>query len=84
MNKVKMPMHDVMHGKKEHPMMMAEKGMKEFMHPAKMGNLPGNPLTRTGEKVMRNMQEGYGSKKGKEVFYASMNKGIKGSKKWHG
>ena len=41
------------------------------------------PLTETGAKVMKNMKEQYGVKKGKEVFYASINKGKKGSKKWH-
>jgi hypothetical protein len=29
------------------------------------------------------MIEQYGEKKGKEVFYASINKGEKGSEKWH-
>ena len=29
------------------------------------------------------MQKHYGKKKGEEVFYASMNKGKKGTKKWH-
>lgn len=33
------------------------------------------PLTSKGEKIMKNMQEEYGPKKGKEVFYASANKG---------
>lgn len=42
------------------------------------------PLTRKGEKVMKNMIKTYGSsKKGKEVFYASINKGKSGSEKWH-
>jgi hypothetical protein len=37
------------------------------------------PLTNKGEKIMHNMKEEYGSKKGKEVFYASRNAGkIKG------
>ena len=40
------------------------------------------PLTKKGEKILRQMQEQYGKKKGKEVFYASVNKGkIKGTHK---
>jgi len=42
------------------------------------------PLTESGEDVLANMQEQYGDEKGKEVFYASINKGKKGSEKWHG
>lgn len=41
------------------------------------------PLTKNGKKVMENMQKEYGAKKGKSVFYASINKGKPGSKKWH-
>ena len=40
------------------------------------------PLTKSGMKVMRVMEKEYGHKKGKSVFYASINKGNKGSKKW--
>lgn len=38
------------------------------------------PLTKKGNKIMKNMEKEYGSKKkGEEVFYASANKGkIKG------
>ena len=37
------------------------------------------PLTKKGSKIMGAMKKEYGSKKGEEVFYASMNKGkIKG------
>lgn len=40
------------------------------------------PLNKKGEKIMRSMMKEYGAKKGKEVFYASENKGrIKGIKK---
>ena len=40
------------------------------------------PLTGKGEKIMKNMKSEYGAKKGKEVFYASQNKGtIKGTHK---
>ena len=41
------------------------------------------PLTKTGKKVKRKMQKHYGKKKGKQVFYASINKGKKGSSTWH-
>lgn len=46
------------------------------------------PLTKKGQKIMDNMKSEYGSEKGKQVFYASRNKGtIKGvdpeSKKHH-
>ena len=34
------------------------------------------PLTPKGKKVMRAMKKTYGSKKGKQVFYASQNKGV--------
>ena len=37
------------------------------------------PLTSKGKKILKDMEEEYGSKKGKEIFYASANKGtIKG------
>jgi hypothetical protein len=38
------------------------------------------PLTKSGKKVLAEMKKEYGDEKGKQVFYASMNK--KGSK-WH-
>ena len=41
---------------------------------------PNNPLTATGKKVMTSMTKQYGTKKGKQVFYATMNKY---NKKWH-
>ena len=34
------------------------------------------PLTAKGEKILSAMQKEYGEKKGKEVFYASKNKGL--------
>lgn len=34
------------------------------------------PLTPKGKKIMAAMKAEYGPKKGKEVFYASQNKGI--------
>ena len=42
------------------------------------------PLTKSGKKVLASMVKQYGAKKVKEIFYASINKGKKGSKKWHG
>lgn len=37
------------------------------------------PLTKKGKKIMSAMKKEYGPKKGKQVFYASRNKGtIKG------
>lgn len=33
------------------------------------------PLTKKGKKIMRSMRSEYGPKKGKQVFYASRNKG---------
>ncbi len=41
------------------------------------------PLSESGKKVMHSMVKEYGAKKGKQVFYATMNKGKKGSSKWH-
>jgi hypothetical protein len=42
------------------------------------------PLTKSGEKVKKAMSKEYGSKKGKEVFYAWMNKKDKKTqKKFH-
>lgn len=40
------------------------------------------PLTETGKKVLASMRKKYG-KRGKEVFYRSINKGVPGSEKWH-
>lgn len=40
------------------------------------------PLTKKGKKIMSAMEKEYGGKKGKSVFYASINKGkIKGAEK---
>ena len=37
------------------------------------------PLTEKGKKIMSSMQDTYGAERGKQVFYASRNKGrIKG------
>ncbi len=42
------------------------------------------PLSKSGKEVMSAMTKEYGAKKGKTVFYASINKGKPGSSKWHG
>jgi hypothetical protein len=40
------------------------------------------PLTKKGAKIKRKMAKTYGAKKGKEVFYKSINKGtVKGAHK---
>lgn len=37
------------------------------------------PVTKKGKKIMKAMEKQYGKEKGKQVFYASANKGtIKG------
>lgn len=41
------------------------------------------PLTKSGKKVLSEMEKEYGAKKGKSVFYASINKKKPGSTKWH-
>jgi len=33
------------------------------------------PLTAKGRKILKQMQKEYGAEKGREVFYASINKG---------
>lgn len=42
-----------------------------------------NPLTKTGKKVMRSMVKQYGKKRGKRIFYSSIQAKKKGSRKWH-
>ena len=34
------------------------------------------PLTKKGSKIKKSMEKTYGKKKGKQVFYASANKGF--------
>lgn len=41
------------------------------------------PLTRSGKRVLGNMNQEYGEEKGKQVFYASINANKSGSGKWH-
>ena len=43
-----------------------------------------SPLTSSGKDVLASMVKTYGAKKGKQVFYSSINKKKKGSSKWHG
>jgi hypothetical protein len=42
------------------------------------------PITKSGKKVLRNMEKQYGKEKAKKVFFGSIVKGKKGSEKWHG
>jgi len=42
------------------------------------------PLTQSGKKVLERMKKTYGPEKGEEIFYRSINAGVKGSDKWHG
>lgn len=42
------------------------------------------PTTKAGRKVLASMVKQYGKKKGKEVYFASIVKGKKGSNKWEG
>ena len=41
------------------------------------------PLTKSGKSVLKKMRKTYGAKKGKQVFYSSINARKKGSSKWH-
>ncbi len=41
------------------------------------------PLTESGRKVLRRLIKEYGYKKGRQIFYALINGGKKGSEKWH-
>lgn len=45
------------------------------------------PLTAKGKKILKAMEKTYGTKKGKQVFYASINEGkitgAEGAKKHH-
>lgn len=42
------------------------------------------PLTKLGKRVKNTMQDRYGAEKGKEVFYASLNKGTISRSKMEG
>ena len=40
------------------------------------------PLTGKGKKILKHMKKDYGEKKGRSVFYASINKGkVKGAER---
>ena len=67
--------------KKMKKKMMKKSASKKMKMMEEMGM--NNPLTASGKGVMQSMTKTYGKKKGKSVFYASMNKNKKGSKKWH-
>jgi len=41
------------------------------------------PLTATGKRVLASMKKQYGAKRGKRIFYASINMGKAGSEQWH-
>lgn len=42
------------------------------------------PITKKGKKIRSEMEKKYGSKKGEQVFYASINAGrVKGAEKKH-
>lgn len=41
------------------------------------------PLTENGKKALGQFKKHYGEKVGKGYFYASIKKGISGSKTWH-
>ena len=61
--------------------MMAHQGASMFL--SGHSNFPAqNPITRTGGEVLESMKSSYGAEKGKQVFYASIRKGTKGSKRW--
>ncbi len=69
------------HGGYDGSVMMANQGATAFLSGA--SKFPAqNPITKSGKKVMESMKEQYGER-GKEVFYKSINKGVKGSRKWH-
>lgn len=41
------------------------------------------PVTKIGKEVMKYLKKKHGPAKGLQIFYASINKGIKGSDAWH-
>lgn len=53
---------------------LSAQGASKFMNMPSSLYEPQNPLSRSGKKVMSSMKAGYGAKKGKNVFYATMNK----------
>ena len=71
------------HGANTDSMVLAHQGASRFFNDPSMQFPAGNPVTKTGGKVMQSMSSQYGKKKGKQVFYASIQKGVKGTSKWH-
>ena len=60
-----------------------EDGKKITLEIHKGDAKPGlNPISKSGKKVLSKMKSEYGEKKGKSVFYASINKNKPGSSKW--
>lgn len=41
------------------------------------------PLTESGKKTLAGFKKKYGKKEGESYFYASIKKGIPGSRGWH-
>lgn len=70
------------HGANTDSQVLAHQGVTLFFNRPSDLFPPGNPVTATGSQVMRSMKKQYG-KRGKQVFYASIQKGVPGSKKWH-
>lgn len=55
---------------------------KQERSEVKSGEYLKNPLTKKGRKILRRMQSEYGPDKGKQVFYASIEKGtVKGAER---
>ena len=54
---------------------VARQGVSAFLSRPSTEFPKDNPLTNKGRKIMQSMAKEYGVKKGKEVFYASANKG---------
>lgn len=57
-------------------------GMSKMMTRPSTEFPANNPLSGSGRAVMSTMKKQYGAKKGKQVFYASINKGVPGSSAW--
>ena len=41
------------------------------------------PLTKEGQKILKQFQSRYGKEKGKEIFFATINKDNEKTKSWH-
>ena len=71
------------HGANTDSMVLAHQGASRFFNDPSMQFPAGNPVTKSGSQVMSSMKKQYGAKKGKGVFYASIQKKKPGSSKWH-